>query len=136
MRERCPVDRHHVDAVLGQLAGQRVDALAEDGREALAARERRGLLAGGDAHQRGLRELAVQVLGDDENVAHAQITFASLCSSWTSSWTDLTLRPPVRLGGVSSFRILRRGATSMPRSATGISFISFFRAFMMPGSEA
>src|SRR5262249_58844334 len=104
--------------------------------EALAAGVAGGLAAGGHADQCGLRELPVDVLGDDEDVRHAQITFASLCSTWTSSCTEPTFRPPVRLGGVSSFTTFSFGATSTPTSATGISFSSFLRAFMIPGSDA
>src|SRR6185369_3839889 len=125
--------RDDVDAVLGEVVGERVGALAEDGGDALPAAVLRCLPPGGEPDERGLRELAVDVFGDDENVAHAQITFASLCSTWTSSWTEPTFRPPVRFGGVASFSTFSFGATSTPSSATGISFSSFLRAFMIPG---
>src|SRR5262249_51934771 len=130
VREGGAVDGERVDAVLGELAGQSADPLPEHGPEALPAHESRHLLAGLEADDRGLRELPVQMLRDDEHVAHAQITFASLWRTWTSSGTEPTLRPPVRLGGVSSLTMRAFGATSTPSSATGISFISFFRAFM------
>jgi hypothetical protein len=64
------VDGDHVDAVLGELVGERVDALAEDGRGALAAALGRQVLARRDCDERRLGELAVEMLCDDENVAH------------------------------------------------------------------
>ena len=130
------VDGDDANAVLREPRREGVDPLAEDGGEATATRERRRLLAGLKADERRLGELPVQVLGDDEDVSHAQITFASSCSTWTSSCTEPTFRPPVRLGGVSSFTMRVRGATSTPSSASGISLSSFLRAFMIPGSEA
>ncbi len=72
--------------------------LPEDRGDDLAARLGGELLAGGDADQRGLRELSVQMLGEDENVAHdrcpfVQMTLASSCRTFTSSCTEPTLRP-------------------------------------------
>src|SRR5581483_2173886 len=136
VRELRVVDRDDVDAVLRELVRERVDALTEDDPDALPAHEPGELLSRGETRERGLRELPVLMLRDDEDVAHDQITFASLCSTCTSSWTEATFRPPVRFGGVSSFTIFTFGATSTPRSATEISFSSFFRAFMIPGSDA
>src|SRR5262249_3748023 len=136
VREGGALDGHHVDPVFGQRRRDRLRPLAADQADALTAGEAGELLAGGHADEGGLGEFAVEMLGDDEDVAHGQITFASLWRTFTSSSTDPTFRPPERLGGVSSFLSVTRGFTSAPRSATGISFSSFLRAFMMPGSEA
>src|SRR5262249_5582253 len=70
VRERGPVDGDDVDAVLREPVGERVDALAENDGGRLAARLLGERLAGRDGDERGLRELAVDVLRNDENVAH------------------------------------------------------------------
>src|SRR5262249_31381604 len=95
-------------------------------------------LARGQTNERGLGELSVKVLGDDQYVIHVgpQMTFASSCRTFTSSGTEPTLRPAARFGGVSSLTVFTRRPTSTPRSATGISFTAFLRAVMMPGGEA
>ena len=82
----------------------------------------------------GADGLAV-VRGDNED-GHDQITPASLRSLSTSSATVFTLMPDLRLGGSSTFSVLRRGATSTPSASGASTSIGFFLAFMMLGSEA
>ena len=63
-------------------------------------------------------------------------TLASFRSFSTSSATSATLFPPARSLGEARERRRTFGAVSTPRESAGMTFISFFLAFMMPGSEA
>jgi hypothetical protein len=65
VREGRPLDGDDRDAVLGELLRQRVDAVAQHERRDAAAGLLGQGLGRGDAGESGLRELAVQMLGDD-----------------------------------------------------------------------
>ncbi len=89
----------------------------------------------GQGIESGSLEMLVVVFGNNED-GHDQITLASFLSLLTSSATSATLTPALRLGGSETFRVVRRGVTSTPRSA-GLKVSSgFFLAFMMFGSVA
>ncbi|MNR15541.1 hypothetical protein D3C85_1320790 [compost metagenome] len=65
-----------------------------------------------------------------------QITFASFLSFSTSSATDLTLIPALRVGGVSTFRVVTVDAVFTPSDAGVTVSSGFFLAFMMFGNDA
>ena len=93
------------------------------------------LRGGGDGVGGAGLQLRVVVLGNDEG-GHLRSPSLRILSFATSSATSFTMTPPLRLGGSTTFRVFRRGATSTPRSA-GLSVSSgFFFAFMMLGSVA
>ena len=93
------------------------------------------LRGGGDGVEGGGLEAGVVVFGNDEN-GHDQITLASFLSLLTSSATSATRMPAERLAGSATLRVVRRGATSTPRSAGLTVSSGFFLAFMMLGSVA
>ena len=64
------------------------------------------------------------------------ITFASFLSFSTNSATVSTLMPAERSAGGSTFTVLKREATSTPRSAAVRTSKGFFLAFIMFGKEA
>ena len=70
---------------------------------------------------------------DDEN-GHDQITFASLRSFSTSSWTLPTCLPAPRFPGSLTFRVFSRGFMSTPMDSGDTVSRVFFLAFMMLGS--
>ena len=72
-------------------------------------------------------------------VDHAQLhAFAADTGGklWSASVSTGDENRPARFGGGDTLCVLTRGFASTPSSASGISFSSFLRAFMMPGSEA
>ncbi len=71
-----------------------------------------------------------------ESADRSGITFASLRSFATSSFTSATLPPPWRFGGSATLSVARRGATSTPSASGFITSSGFFFAFMMLGSVA
>ena len=92
-------------------------------------------LGGGDGVQGGGLQALVVVFGDNEN-GHDQITLASFFSLFTRSATSATLMPALRFGGSLTLMVVRRGATSTPRSGGLTVSSGFFLAFMMLGSVA
>src|SRR5690348_7275277 len=95
-------------ADLGGGVGSGLAALARDQQLDRAA----DLGRGGERVQRRRLECRVVVLGKDQD-AHG-ITLASLRSFSTSSCTEATLTPDLRLDGSSTLSVTRRGATSTP----------------------
>src|SRR5436190_14414258 len=95
----------------------------------------RGRDLGRGAHRLvgGILQRFIVMFGEDQR-GHYRTPSAFSRSS--SSLTDATFTPPPRLGGSDTFRTLRRGVISTPRSAGDFSSIGFFLAFMMLGSEA
>ena len=89
---------------------------------------------GGDGVQNDGNDCRIIVIGDDQD-CH-QMTPASFLSLSTSSATDSTFTPPSRFAGSVTLSVVRRGATSTPRSSGLISSMGFFFAFMMFGSDA
>ncbi|MCY1420527.1 hypothetical protein D9M71_361510 [compost metagenome] len=80
------------------------------------------------------RDGASFVLCNNQN-CH-QITFASFFSFSTSSATDLTLIPALRLAGASTLSVVTVDAVFTP-SAAGVTVSrGFFLAFMMLGKDA
>ena len=65
-----------------------------------------------------------------------QGTFASFFSFSTSSATDLTLMPALRVAGASTLMVLTVEAVETPRSPGVTVSSGFFLAFMMFGSDA
>jgi len=88
------------------------------------------IVSGGRALEGG-----VVVFGNDKH-GHDQITFASFFSLATRVATSGTLMPAPRLGGSSTFKVARRGATSTPKAAGAMVSMGFFLAFMMLGRVA
>ena len=82
---------------------------------------------GDDAAQR-----LVVVVGEEQNRHDSAPTSLSLAMS---SAALATLTPALRPGGSTVFSTLRRGLTSMPKSAGFLTSSGFFFAFMMLGSE-
>ena len=68
---------------------------------------------GGDGAAGGLLDAGGVEFEQDEG-RHRQITFASVLSLFTSSATDFTFTPALRLGGSLTFSVVRRGAGSTP----------------------
>ena len=91
-------------------------------------------LGRGQGLGRRLIERAIRNLGKKQD--RHQITPASSLSFATSSAAEASLTPALRVGGATVFKILRRGAISMPKSAGVFSSIGFFLAFMILGSDA
>ena len=74
-------------------------------------------LAGcGHGVERGRLDRLVVVFSDNEN-GHVQSTFATFLSLSTNCAMSATSSPALRLGGSATFRVVRRGVTSTPRSA-------------------
>jgi hypothetical protein len=65
LESRVVDDEDALHAVTRDFAGDGVDTLADDDGVAGAAGAARGLLAGLDAGERGLRDLALHVLGEN-----------------------------------------------------------------------
>ena len=89
----------------------------------------------GSSHgiERCALEVGVVVFSNNQ-YGHDQTTFASFLSLSTRAATSATLTPALRAAGSLTLRVLRRGATSTPRSC-GVTVSScFFLAFMMLGS--
>src|SRR5258708_22914721 len=138
---------HLGDAVLGDLAGCRLGRIARDDCDRFAAALLRQVEARMNSGQRSLGERSPLMLRENQNVTHfnslrvrdrssRQITLASVWRTATSSCTDATLRPAWRFGGAAIVFILSLGTRSTPRLSAAISFSSFLRAFMIPGSDA
>ena len=124
-------DQHGLDAGDGGRRGGGLVRAA--GHQQQVDRTQRAHRGDGAARRRG-DGFAVMV-GNDED-GHVQITFASPRSFSTSSLTEPTFTPALRVAGSSTLMTVRRGVGSTPRSA-GVTFsIIFLRAFMMLGSEA
>src|SRR4030065_583525 len=64
------------------------------------------------------------------------MTFASFLSLSTSSATSATFPPPARSWGGARKGRRTFGLVAAPRESAGITFISFFFAFMIPGRDA
>jgi hypothetical protein len=90
---------------------------------------------GGDGAARGLLDPTPLMVEQNED-GHGQITFASVFSFLTSSATEATFTPTLRLGGSKTLSTFSRGAGSTPRSAGFRVSIGFLRAFMMLGRLA
>src|SRR5690606_37204593 len=88
---------------------------------------------GGYRAQRRSLELGVVVFSNNQ-IRHDQTTFASFLSLSTSVATSGTMMPALRAAGSTTFSVLRRGATSTPRSSGETVSSGFFLAFMMLGS--
>src|SRR3954447_15587075 len=76
----------------------------------------------------------VVVLGEQQRRHHS--TPASFFSFPTRSSTEVTLIPACLLEGSTVLIILRRSFVSTPSASGVVSWIGFFLAFMMLGSEA
>ncbi len=92
---------------LGGRLGDRADTFAGD--EEVDVAELRG---GGDGGEGGVLDLAAFVLDENQRDAHA--TTPRPLSLPISSSTDATLTPAWRLAGSTTFKVVRRGATSTP----------------------
>ena len=94
----------------------------------------RALDAAGAGHALGGGgiELAVRMLGNDENLGHYNRPFC--LSAATSAATSFTMAPFCRAAGGSYFSVLNCAPPSTPRSPIAIVSSCFFFAFMMSGS--
>src|SRR5207237_1736524 len=95
----------------------------------------RHLLRGGERGERRLLEMSVGLLPNHQDRRH-QITFASACSFCTRVATSGTLIPAARAGGGSTLWTFTLGVTSTESAWAVSSWMGFFFAFMMFGSEA
>jgi hypothetical protein len=93
-----------------------------------------GLGRGNGVQRRG-NQPGVVVFCNNQS-CHVQITLASFLSLSTSSSTLLTLMPPLRAAGDSTFSTLTVEAVLTPRSSGLRVSSGFFLAFMMFGSDA
>ena len=135
MLEGRRIHRMHGDAVGGELLGRGPDPASHQDPLDLPSALLRHLLRRGEGGERRLLEMPVGLLANHQDRRH-QITFASACSFCTRVATSGTLIPAVRAGGGSTFSTFTLGVTSTESPWGVSSWMGFFFAFMMLGSEA
>src|SRR5256885_1583182 len=139
LRERVfegrSVDRVHGDAVGNELLGGGADPATDQHALDLRSAPFCHLLGRGERGERRLLEMSVDLLPNHQDRRH-QITFASACSFCTRVATSGTLIPATLAGGGSTLSTFTLAVTSTESACAVSSWMGFFFAFMMLGSEA